>query len=401
MIYIWALFLFAPLAIILLRYLSGKQIADGSMLLFGLSYYCSLPFFVYGTNGYEDGPGALIWSESFQSLYGMSLTVVIFFAAYILSFLFGKALPVPSIWTGLNRPLGTRVLNSSIVLLFSLWLVFAYKARANLFAGYTVEYDPLLMGPLATVNLISVLVLLNIKQWRQSKPAETILLILLLANSILLLSMGGRMYVLAPLISLFLQYINTNAKAVMSRIKLFFVFSVLIFALLAIGVWRLGERLDLSTVLVLGIAEPILTSISMTSLYDCEGVGFFHFPYNFLSSIINFLPSAIFPEKIDFLFDLDPSGKCFYSPFGATHISAALFFNFGIFGTSIFIIFFSAFLKSLRLVQKNGWWLYYYVCGLLPFMFFRDGFLIFNKALVGSGILITLFICFMSRLRIK
>lgn len=401
MLYFWIFLLSVSLVIILSRYLRGKQLGDGSMLLFGLSFYCFLPFVAYGTNIYESGPGASVWSDVFQPLYEASFTVAGFFALLISSFLFGNVLPVPSLWAQFNRPISPKVLKVSVALLLVLWMLFIYQARSHLFAGYSVDADVSLAGPLSTINLIAVLILLNIKQWRQSQSVEYSFSIILLVNSLLLLSMGGRMYVLAPAISLFLQYINSDAKEIASRLRLLLVFCIVVLVLLAVGAWRMGRDTDFLTLLTLGLAEPILTSISMAFLYNCSSVAFFEFPYQFLSTIINFIPSGIFPDKANFMLELDPTGTCLFSPFGAVHISAMLLLNFGILGSCIFMVIFALFLKSLRQVNRNGWWLYYYVCGLLPFMFFRDGFQVFNKALVGSGILMALAMIILGRLRVK
>ncbi len=371
------------------------------MLLSGFTIYCLLPFFVYGANIYEDGIGASTWSNIFQPIYDAGLPIVIFMFFLVICFLLGKVLPVPNIWVKFNRPISIKILKVSALLLLSLFLIFIYRAKDYLFVGYALDYDSALMGPMATVNLISVLILLNVKQWRQSKAVEIFFSILLVVNSIFLLSMGGRMYVLAPLISLFLQYINTSAQKITSRLKLFFVFCFFVLVLLFVGTWRLGEDVSFTSMLMIGLAEPLLTSISMAFLYDCGHLNLFDIPYQFLSTIVNFMPSGIFPYKGDFMFDLDQTGNCLYSPFGAVHISAMLILNFGILGACIFIVIFSMFLKSLRLVDRKGWWLYYYSCGLLPFMFFRDGFQVFNKALVGSGILMALIMLFLGRLRVK
>jgi hypothetical protein len=124
-------------------------------------------------------------------------------------------------------------------------------------------------------------------------------------------------------------------------------------------------------------------------------------PWNFIGSVINFIPSIILPNKNDLIPPLDPSENCLVSPFGATHIFSALLGNFGILGSPLFLLLLSWFLRFLRKNGGRNIWVYYYVCGLLPFMFYRDGFLIFNKALISTGLLSALVLVFLSRMRLR
>jgi hypothetical protein len=98
--------------------------------------------------------------------------------------------------------------------------------------------------------------------------------------------------------------------------------------------------------------------------------------------------------------ELDPTGQCLFTPFGGNHIGPALLVNFGLVGAAWFLAVFSYLLKASRTVNPRGWWLHYYICGLLPFILFRDAFMVLNKALIGSGLLIAIALVWMDRLRI-
>jgi hypothetical protein len=83
---------------------------------------------------------------------------------------------------------------------------------------------------------------------------------------------------------------------------------------------------------------------------------------------------------------------------GATHLLVAVLGNFGWLGGLLFAFVFGWLLASVRKVSPRGWWLYFYLCSLLPFMFFRDGFSIFNKAAIFNGCIVMWFIVALDRL---
>lgn len=384
------------------RYFSSRPILEGSMIALGLILYCFLPFAVFGGNLYSGGPGEHIWNLEFKYIFEMSNVVAAFVFLFVISFKFGQIIPGPALGKSLNRPMPPTTLKNFFFLLLFLNLFFAFRAREMIGVGYNIEYSPELMGPLATLNILITILLLNILEWR-SKYSKTLVLafkFFLFFNSILLLSMGGRMYVLVAIICFLLQKINNITNISFTKrlsLFLYIIFTILILA--AIGVWRLGVDIDASSVIITAIAEPILTSISLASFFECGDIFLFDFPYNFLGSIVNLVPSILVPDKALWIPGLDPAGKCINSVFGATHIGSALIINFGVIGSAFFMIAFGWLLKSLRRVQKSGWWLHYYICSLLPFMFFRDGFVIFNKAFL-TGILMS-FVLLNFRIRLN
>jgi hypothetical protein len=121
-------------------------------------------------------------------------------------------------------------------------------------------------------------------------------------------------------------------------------------------------------------------------------------PANFFGSIVNFIPSAFIADKVALVPTIQESGRNFESPLGATHLLVALLGNFGWLGTLVFACTFGWFMASVRKVAPRGWWLYFYLCSLLPFMFFRDGFSIFNKAAFFNGGLLMWFIFMADRM---
>jgi hypothetical protein len=208
------------------------------------------------------------------------------------------------------------------------------------------------------------------------------------------------MYVVTPFVALFLQYINTRRRKPIERAKLLVVVASVLGMLMLVGLWRLDSAVELRLLLLTALAESLLTSISLASYVSCGQIEVLAAPLNFLGSIINFVPSILLPDKTELIPDLDPTSNCIVSPFGATHIGPALLVNFGFVGTACFLAVFAFLLKASRTVQPRGWWFHYYICGLLPLMFFRDGFIVFNKALIGSGLLTAVALVALDRLHI-
>jgi hypothetical protein len=400
MSYVWGFLAFAPLLAVWVRYMSGRTVLDNSMLLLGLGMYCFMPFFAYASGSFVDGPGEAIWSREFEALYAAGTTFLAVTVGLAFAFGIGQLPPAPALGRSLNVALSRASLRRLLLALLVLWAFFAYRARDVLGQGYMTDYRADLMGPLATVNLVALLGLLNLKQWRQSRQLDLCYSALLLVNSFLLLSMGGRMYVVTPFIALFLQYINTRRRKPAERAKLLVIVATVLGTLMLVGLWRLDAAIELRLLVLTALAEPLLTSISLASYASCGHIEILSAPTNFLGSIINFVPSIILPDKAELVPELDPTGECITAPFGAIHLGPALLANFGIVGAACFLAVFSYLLKASRTVHPRGWWFHFYICGLLPLMFFRDGFLIFNKALIGSGLLIAIALVWMDRLRI-
>lgn len=380
------------------RLLSGRTLSHGSMLALGLLLYVAAPFIAYGAGLYTGGPGEEIWSASFERLYARSPQALAVLAVLTAAFLAGHAVgreiqPTRFFEVTLSAPLVTGVL----LVLTAAWLLFLFQAREMLFAGYLLGYRPDLMGPLATVNLCALLVFLNLDGAPDRRRLRLAFGALLLANSIALLSMGGRLYAISTLLGVLLQWLNSPAgRRPRARVTGFAGLVAAVLALAAVGIWRLGDAdagLSLGHIL---LAEPVLTSISLGSLLDCPLVGLLDAPRNYLSSIINFVPSALLPGKSEWMVDLDPSGNCLASPFGATHLGAALLVNFGLAGAALVVAGFALLMRWLAV--RPGNWLHAYLCSLLPFMLFRDGFLIFNKAFFATGLLLAAVLVLADRL---
>lgn len=387
---------------ILINFIRGNIISFVSLFSIGFLYYITIPILAYTFNLYKEGPAYDYWIFESQEFYESSTNIYIIYSIFIFItfFLFSKIkIKTKSILSKFNRPIDKKIIFTTLSAIIIVWFYFLYQARGLIGAGYLMGYDPTIMGPLATINLVVTLLLLNILHFEKENNkniSKKILFSLLFANSLFLLSMGGRMYVLCSFIALSIYFLNKK-NSPKERLKFLFFSMIISLILIIVGIYRVGEALSISHLFNFFIAESLLTSITIPQLYQCFDLKLFDFSSSFTSSILNFIPSSLFPTKSDYIIDF--SDGCITSPLGATHIGAALLGNFGIIGSFIFITFFSLILNTINSVNKKGWWLSNYLFSLIPFMFFRDGFVIFNKSFIFTGIFIGLFLIFISRFK--
>jgi hypothetical protein len=386
-IWIWGLLATSIPVYLLVQFARGCPVGHDQMLALGLFGYVVVPFCVYSIGAYESGPGYEIWATSFEKLFNHSSEALGIIALLASMYFLGNHLRINIGVQKLDRPIRLGVLKILWFGLCVVWISYLYMARELLFSGYTIGYRPDLMGPLATVNLAALLIFLNLKQWEHSRAMRWAYGGLIIANCIALLSMGGRLYVAASLVAISIQYFNTTAgRRPGTRLRGLLLLAGIVGGLAFLGLWRLEGAVEIKMIGVMVLAEPLLTSITMGALADCQLIDLVSAPYNFISSVVNFIPSALLTNKASLMVELDPSGNCLESPFGATHLATALLVNFGLLGSAIAVMLFAMLMAALR-GRKSGWWMYNYLCCLLPFMLFRDGFLIFNKAFFAIGII--------------
>ena len=108
------------------------------------------------------------------------------------------------------------------------------------------------------------------------------------------------------------------------------------------------------------------------------------------------IPTVVWNGKNEFISQL--SGKGSYlieSPVGGTNIIASLISSFGVIGSliSIYVFgFFGGFLIKKSYKNSFCFMSLCAFCALMPFMFFRDNIIIFQKNLLFNGILLPFFI---------
>lgn len=279
----------------------------------------------------------------------------------------------------------------------SMLIFFAMQAGPILGAGYIGSPDLSLIGPSSTLQMLILFQYLYERSDGNSLAGAFGFLLIL--NSIVLLSAGGRLYVLSALVAIYFRWWNWGALSKAAQLRSLAVMCIVPVALVLIGMWRL-ENFDFSLINFYATAEAIFTSIS--------GITFFNggqwsvlpdmLPIEFMAAFANIVPSMFWSDKAGWLESIASINKSFENPFGAVSIVASTVGNFGFLGGLIFILGISVYMSYVERVKSDtAHQAYYcYLVGLLPFMFFRDPLHVQIKV-VMTGFIIYLVTKFLTR----
>lgn len=257
-------------------------------------------------------------------------------------------------------------------------LYYIYQFRFAFFKGYETEITlTLTKGTFVAVSLVMLMlsVIVIVKKKEENSNINFIRAIMnkytitYFIVAILILSLGGRMYILSSVIMYFVIYTKY-----FKRIKLITVILVGISGVIAagsIGVMRQGSvGFDISDIILNVLLEPLYTGFSIIAFLYQKINALLQIPIYFLSDFINLVPSAILPNKLDYI--LQPT--FIYNPQGALSSYVSFMMNFGIIGTGM-VMFGLNYLLSYMKNNKNSLLIktfYIAICGWLPFTFFRD-----------------------------
>ena len=346
------------------------------LFLFGFFYYLVCPIVVQYFGLLEEFPAMKLFYES--TLTGdlliryllMSLCLLITFYAGSYSALFFRRNKLNKLLI-LEKEKNVKSYPSvKIWFLLPIFLINQYliiSHRSILFTGYTFDYPVDFLGKIATLNSLYLFLFLYTRMIPDKKKG--LLTFLLIENSLVLIGMGSRMFVLIPVVA-FLVYLVDRGKIKIR--KLLFVSIICILFFVVVGVFRVGRSEIVSDVfLYIGLSEPLLTWLTASSFVENNpSIHLIDYPENFIGTFLNFIPSFLFPNKADFI----PSIPYEYdSPFGATSILTSLYGNFGILIAPL-VMFVGGFLLTVIRYKKNIFFqIYYYCCcGIIPFLLFRD-----------------------------
>ena len=317
-------------------------------LLVGTSYYVLLPCSVIAYFG--EGLGEITVYDSYLSLANAS-SVMAFTVALLAAVWLGTRLAAPKTGgrkgsgslrrrsnPGIAADVGPYLMLGSFVLLLAL----AYSIRDSLFMGYdesVLENDAVwsARGAMSSFySLIYVSICAILLRSRGTPPARLrrAMLFVFLAASIILLSLGARLYVAMALVSLLalLSLLRDGIPA--TRLLLYLLGGGVVFG--AVGVLRSGSLTGLASVGLNIALEPLLTSISLFTLITDNPLILFGKPYMFPAEFQAVLPSFLFPGKAGLFQRLHEYGYVFESPVGGYHLYFSALINFGIVG-SVFL----------------------------------------------------------------
>ena len=380
------------LFILFISYLMGKEIDFLYLFAFGVVYYIFLPSLVHEFELFLSFPGMKGWYDTFNKGAQVYLPAIyIFFGAILCIFYFNFILKKIRVKTISLPIISNASLSFCFILIAMLSFYFWFNAMGMLFKGYSVAYSSDIMGKMATLNLICNFFALYGLQKNTKHLTNKLFLLLLIINSVFLLSMGGRMYVLSALITFFIYYLNKNS---FDRFKFLFVIVITMTFMIFIGMFRLGST-DLSFAGYLFVAESVFTSYSSVSFLSQNEIPLLATGELAFKSLIGFLPSFMFENKFDYLVSPLDLGYKFSAPLGARSVVVTSFVSFGSLGAVVFFVFMSTGFFYLRCLSKRDiFFRTIYLCSLsvIPFMFFRDPFYVSFRVLWFIYFIVPLFI---------
>jgi oligosaccharide repeat unit polymerase len=319
-------------------------------LLMGSCYYIILPCFFVGYFN-ELVSGITVYENYFTE--NNAAFVLFFWTLILLSLNFGLGNKIFTKYTQLNQSPPKKnhpsaFANKAILFLCCaaiLFLISAVKIKDSLFLGYDqaiLDNEAIwqvrgTMSSLYSMMAVLQLILLNI-HWRTPLiPVQKYIILLIFSiSSIILLSMGARLYVIMALLSGLALYSQHQNGIKIRHVLLISMLGLLLFG--AIGVLRLGNLDGVAAVLLNVVTEPVLTSISAFSLITDNPVPLLGQPHLFPVDFQAVIPSFLLPGKDQLFERLKDYGYAFEAPLGGYHIVFSLLLNFGLIGT-LFVAF--------------------------------------------------------------
>ncbi|KKY69295.1 hypothetical protein OA40_05605 [Morganella morganii] len=356
-----------------------KLVSSVSFFTLGLIFYFIIPIII-GENF------AFIHIEQFNYWYVEYLKLTEYNKLSILAFSLLIFLAFHLGFNGKNKKISTisenKTISTSWLYIAPLLAISIYlwlQGKDLYFQGYSSGYHSNIMGKLATLQILLLSLLFISKKKSFSFIFYSVLFAL---NSLLLLSMGGRMYIILSVFSVMafcFKYNKPSIKVIAS------VLAILVI-LVIVGMWRLdGVKFELFFYIL--FAEPVFTSFSLLSFAANNALPIIGIPINFVNSFVLVLPSFIL-NKEDIIINVSDMGFDYISPLGATSLFVSLLGNFGVLGSFVFIYLFSKILSISRQSSKIYFQCFYYIsCGVIPFMLFRDSFGISLKVMILTGLI--------------
>ncbi len=368
------------------------KIDHKALFIFGYFFYLFTPYLAGTFEGFRDYPGILLYQTFFKQIPANKIqSYLLITLSWLPAFFLGHfcarlVWPVKrSLQLFSRTPLSLSVAYIAILLSFFL-LLFGYLGRHSLFNAYGT-YDVMARGKISTLMVIYNFFL--VYQLLTKQKPSFFLIAGTIITGLLLLSMGGRMYVTQTFIMyvVFKTSFSGNPWPV-HKLVLFVLFAFVVSSF--VGVWRQGASFNLNYSLYSLLAEPMFTWFSTSTFLINNDIPFINFPTNFFTSFINLIPNT-FGNARQYVVSAQEMGYMYESPLGADSVWTNFVINFGAGGSFIFVCATGFILCALRhFSERNRFCAVYYilVCGILPFQFFRDGFFILNKQLFFNFLII-------------
>jgi oligosaccharide repeat unit polymerase len=293
---------------------------------------------------------------------------------------------------------------------YALFLLLTFSIREFLFVGYdesALGSDALwsARGAMSSsYSLICVSICAIVVTRRSSMSAAMLrtMVFIFLSASLVLLSLGARLYVAMALVSLLAMHSFLRSGIRTARLISYLLIGAVLFG--GVGVLRSSSLDGLASVLLNIALEPLLTSISLFTLITDNPTILLGKPHMFPAEFQAILPSFLFPDKAGLFDRLGEYGYVFEAPVGGYHLYFSALINFGILGSLLLAIpcgYALAHLSRRRHVTRRTTILAsIFLTGALTFTVFRDPFFIsLVKNVFVMAILVPRVITFVSPYR--
>jgi oligosaccharide repeat unit polymerase len=362
----------------------GFELNHVTLFSLGAALYWISPIVLGGLRPFAGEPAVGVWYAFFDSHTSLHRLVV--YCAVIIGFQFafvygswvGSHLRIPVPFAQV-LPFERRYLAFLFLPVLVIALLYGVQLRNEFFSGYIArsENDLALRGPFTA----STLALLNIaflyaatrplsseKRWWANAYVAAFSIV-----AVLLLSLGGRLYVASALL-MALVYYSTKVRPI-SRKSLLIGGAVTVAGAGMAGLVRVGGTVSLKGALINIASEPLFTSFSLLQFLSQSHFELWNSPKFLLSSLINLIPTGLLPGKAQYLLDPTAYGYVVYQPFGGLNSFFSLSINFGILGSLIPLFLLGLLLSVLRRQRAAPLQVMYcMLSGWLGFSFFRDDF---------------------------
>lgn len=303
----------------------------------------------------------------------------------------------PTRWTrGASWP-ATFTMAACILLFVALTIT----VRGSLFSGYAADVlaDDSVWAARAGMSsaysmfYVSMCVYIVRRRRKTSSAVRWALIVSFGFCSLILLSMGARLYVAMALLSLLALKSTLSNGIPMRQLTAYLLSGVLLMG--SVGVLRSGSVEGVQSIANNVMLEPLLTSISLYTLLTDNAPIWIGQVHMFLADFEAVLPSALFPNKSRLFDRLDTYGYSFASPVGGYHLYFSGLINFGYLGMVLIAVWAGYVLARVSRrplegpIRTSTLVTGAYLTGALTFTVFRDPFFIaIAKNVLINGVIL-------------
>lgn len=389
-----------------MRFSVGPLFIAGAAFFWGWSYYLLIPFLASGIYIDSEYPlhlevqSALLSVDSAWYLSYVWSILLSFLCGLLFVGFFSKTISM-RFASARSSEVSSGIDAWMIALIIFVQILCYFFIRDFLFRGYVgLAWDEKnsVKSFLSGLN-VTLGVICSINLGRRGL-ARQLSVVALFVNSLVLLGMGGRLYVVvAALTVLVSQFISGRISK-----KIISILGCGAFALmLAVGLLRQGELVTTGGLVYIFLGEAVLNWLGGVNFISSNVIDRFEAPHDLVVSFFSFIPTFVWPGKYDFLASLKEGGFIVDSPVGGTNLVISLLSNFGYIGSSVAVFFFGIFTGLFCRLSR---WSVFLRCAfsahvaLMAFMFFRDSLVIHQKCLIINAMLLPLFLSLASRVKV-